>query len=52
MMVMYPDGFEKRWSTAPMRGLAAGCFELNRSVVDVEAFAESAVDALKNRSAI
>ena len=46
------DGLERGRSAAAMEGLAAGGFELDRGVVNVEAVAQGAVDAVEDAAAL
>ena len=52
MMVMGADGFEFGWGAAAVGGLAAGGFELNGGVGDLEAIAEGTVDAIEDGAAL
>ena len=52
VMVMRTDGFQLWRSAASMRRLAAGCFELDGCVMDAEAFAQGAVEAFEDGSAL
>ena len=51
MMRVGPDRFKLRWSTASVRGLAAGRFKLNRRVVDMKSVPQRALHALENAAA-
>ena len=52
MMVVGAYGFEFGWGGAAVGGLAAGDFELDGGVGDVEAVAEGVVDALEDAAAV
>ena len=52
MVVVGADGFELGWSAAAVEGLAAGDFELDGGVGDLEAVAQGAVDAVEDGAAL
>ena len=52
MMVVGAHGFEFGWGAAAVGGLAAGGFELDGGVGDLEAVAEGAVDAVEDGAAL
>ena len=51
-MVVGTYGFEFGWGAAAVGGLAAGGFELDGGMGDLEAVAESAVDAVEDGTAL
>ena len=52
MVVVGADGFQFGWGAAAVGGLAAGGFELDGGVGDLEAVAEGAVDAVEDPAAL
>ncbi len=52
MVPMRPHRLQLRRRAAPMGGLAARRFKLNRRVRDVKAVSQRAVDAVKNAAAL
>ena len=52
MMVVGAYGFQLGWCAAAVGGLAAGGFELDGSVGDLEAVAQGAVDAVEDGAAL
>ena len=52
MMVVSTYGFELGWGAAAVGGLAAGGFELDGGVGDLEAVAKCAVDAIEDGTAL
>ena len=52
VMIVSAYGFQFGWGAAAVGGLAAGGFKLDGSVGDLEAVAESAVDAVEDAAAL
>ena len=52
VVVVGADGFQFGWRAAAVGGFAAGGFELDGSVGDLEAVAEGAVDAVEDSAAL
>lgn len=52
VVVVGADGFELGWGAATVCGFAAGGFELDGGVSDLEMVAERAVDAVEDGAAL